>query len=126
MNTNNNTLNITAAVDRFLDDVIIAGLAIRYTGLANRVYARRAYAIDGEMAAIASEVGSHARIAPEQIEGFLVALAKAKRPGPQRLELPRIEKLSRPTEWRVGTGSAYPLAQNTGVMADWSPSAVAA
>lgn len=126
MNTNNNTLNITAAVDRFLDDVIIAGLAIRYTGLASLVFSRRAYRIESEMAAIASEVGSHARIAPEQIEGFLVALAKAKKPGPLYLELPKVAGPERRSvgEWSPG---CLPMpAARKAATSDWSPSAIAA
>lgn len=122
MKTNNTqNISITATVDQFLGDVILANLAIRYTNLGNKPYARRAYRIESEMAAIASEVGNHARIPQHQIECFLVALAKTVRPGPEALSLPECEEMeTRSAEQRFLSRIEKPV--KVAVMADWSPS----
>jgi hypothetical protein len=120
MNTNNNT-SMNEIVARYIADTILGKLATRYADLGNRAFARRAYRIESEMTGIASEVSAYARIPSEQVERFLVALAKAKRPA-VKLELPKVEGLSLPTVWRPGMGAAKMAARKVAVMADWSPS----
>lgn len=123
MKTNHtqSSLNLQPVVDRYLEDVIIAGLAIRYTELGSRAFARRAYRIESEMTAIASEIGNHTRLPEHQVERFLVALAKARRPSVE-LSLPSV---AGPEVREIGSWSPgrlpIPAARKVAVLSDWSP-----
>jgi len=122
MKTQNNT-QISSLVTQFVTDIVIANLAVRRNSLANRVYARRSYGVDGEIEQIDSELSRHIRIAPEQVEVFCAAMAKAKRPAVE-LSLPKCEGLERrnPRTYRPWAEPMFETAApHVSMMADWSP-----
>ena len=123
-NMKTNNTQISSLVTQFVTDIVIANLAVRYDEIANRSYARRSYRIESEMDSIASEVAAHVRIAPEDSERFLVALAKVKRPA-VKLELPACEGLEvrNPRTYRPWAEPMFEAVKpQVAAMADWSPS----
>lgn len=123
-NMKTNNTQISSLVTQFVTDIVIANLAVRRNSLANRVYARRSYGVDGEIEQIDSELSRHIRIPSEQVEVFCAAMAKARKPAVE-LSLSPVAGPERrnPRTHRPWAQPMFETAAPAVVMADWSPSA---